>query len=114
MGRDQALYHFTSELQAGRGPGHGGMVGGAAAIPGASWGPALRSPSPVERLLTGGCNPNADDFGRHGASLRSLAFCGREPGTDEVGDHVAGEAMGTHKQGLGSAARANGNHLQQL
>jgi hypothetical protein len=67
----------------------------------------------VECVLAGLCDPDADNFGRLGAS-HSLAFCGRKPDADEVGDHVAIEAMGAHKQCLGSATWANGEQIEQL
>jgi hypothetical protein len=35
-------------------------------------------------------------------------------GADEVGDHLAIEAMGAHKQRLGSATRANGEQIEQF
>jgi hypothetical protein len=81
-----------------------------------SFAPRVRrkNSSLVERLLTGGCDSDADNFGWHGARLRSLAFCNRKPGANEVGDHLAIEAMGTHEQGLSSTTRANGKHLEQL
>jgi hypothetical protein len=66
-----------------------------------------------EGVLAGLCDPEADNFGRLGAS-HSLAFCGRKPDADEVGNHVAIEAMDPHKQCLGSATRANGEQIEQL
>jgi hypothetical protein len=55
-----------------------------------------------------------DNIGWLGASLHSLAFCRRKPGADEVGDHVAIEAVGAHKQCLGSTTRADGEQIKQL
>jgi hypothetical protein len=74
---------------------------------------ALFRLSPFERVLTGLCDPDVDNFGRPGAS-QGFAFCGRKPGADQVGNHVAIEAMCAHKQGLGSAMWADREQVEQF
>src|SRR5258708_1120482 len=60
------------------------------------------------RLPAGRSDPEANGLDRLGAGLHGLAFCSSKPVADEAGDHVAIEAMGAHKQRLGSTMRAAG------
>jgi hypothetical protein len=68
----------------------------------------------LDRPPSGVRDPDEDNIGWLGAGLLSLASCRRKPGADEVGDHVAIEAMGAHKQCLGSATRADGEQIKRL
>ena len=61
-----------------------------------------------DRLPAGGSDLEANDLDRLGAGLHGLASRNRKPVAYEAGDHIAIEAMGAHKQRLGSAMRAAG------
>jgi hypothetical protein len=86
--------------------------GNARAAPGAScracrWAARTRVyGSLFDRLPSSGSDPEVNNLDRPGASDHGLAFCSSKSGANEVGDHVAGEAIGALKQCLGSAIGA--------
>ena len=59
-----------------------------------------------DRLPAGGSDPEANHLDRLEANLHGLAFCRREPGAHEAGDHIAIESMDSYKQRFGSSMRA--------
>jgi hypothetical protein len=58
------------------------------------------------RFPAGGSDLKAKDLSRLSACRDGLAFCRREPGADEAGDHIAIEPIDSHKQRFGSTMRA--------
>ena len=66
---------------------------------------------PVDHLPPRSRNPDPDDLDRLAASLHHLALFGREPGPDQVGDHVTFEPMGDDKQLRGGAVRTAGEQF---
>jgi hypothetical protein len=68
----------------------------------------------LDRLPTSGSDPEANHLDRLDASLQGLAFCRRNAGVHETGDHVAIEPMDAHKQRFGGAMWVAGKESQQL
>jgi hypothetical protein len=60
----------------------------------------------IDRLPSGSGDPKPNGYRRLGASVHGFAFGSCKSGADEVGDHVASEAIGPQKQRLGSAMGA--------
>jgi hypothetical protein len=68
--------------------------------------PALVWESLIDRLPPRSGDPEPNGYSRLGPSVHGFAFGSRKSGADEVGDHVAGEAIGAEKQCLGSTMGA--------
>jgi hypothetical protein len=66
-----------------------------------------------EGVVAGLSDSDADNF-RQTDARDSLALGGRKSDADEVGDHVAIEAMHPDQQCLRGAMRANGEEIEQL